>query len=272
MSIPAMHLGERLQDLADNRLSGADLAWARTHLETCERCRREFESVQRVRQMLAPRAGHGELPPALSAALSGLLDQEDRVAQSSQRSRGTGNRAALRWALAAGVAAIFATTLLLWHDDKPVEPDPWTAAVMQHFADYRAARSPLAMRSTDPKELERFFSEHLEFHPRVYDLDTMGYQIQGGEVVRLNGRSSAMSAYRGPGDSRLLCEMFLGRMDELPSAARTVGHNGIAFRIYRRGAQTAVYWADGDVICVLVSDIDSEALLALAFAKAGPAA
>jgi hypothetical protein len=35
---------------------------------------------------------------------------------------------------------------------------------------------------------------------------------------------------------------------------------------------TTVYWADGDLICVLVSDIDSEALLALAFAKAGPAA
>jgi hypothetical protein len=61
-------------------------------------------------------------------------------------------------------------------------------------------------------------------------------------------------------------------MDELPPAPRTASHNGIAFRVYRHGALTAVYWADGDLICVLVSDIDSEALLALAFAKAGPAA
>jgi anti-sigma factor RsiW len=271
MSIPAMHLGERLQDLADDRLSGADLARALSHLEDCERCRREFEAVQRVRQMLAPRAGHDELPPALSAALSGLLDQEDRVARSSQRSRGTGKRA-WRRALAAGVAAIFATTLLLRHNDKPVESDQWTAMVAQHFAAYRAAQLPLAMRTTDPKELEHFFSEHLEFHPHVYDLDTMGYQIQGGEVVRLNGRSSALSAYGGAGDSQLLCEMFRGRMDELPPSSRTVSHNGIAFRVYRRGALTSVYWADGDIICVLVSDIDSEALLALAFAKAGPAA
>jgi anti-sigma factor RsiW len=271
MSIPTIHLGERLQDLADNRLSGADLARAHSHLEDCERCRREFEALQRVRHMLAPQAGHDELPPTLSARLSRLLDQEDR-AVSPRWSRGTGNRAGWRWALAAGVAAIFATTLLLWRNDKPVESDPWTAAVAQHFTAYRAVQLPLAMRSSDPKELEHFFSEHLEFHTRVYDLDTMGYQIEGGEVVRLNGRSSALSAYRGSDDSRLLCEMFQGRMDELPTAPRTASHNGIAFRVYHRGALTTVYWADGDLICVLVSDIDSEALLALAFAKAGPAA
>lgn len=272
MNTLTSHLGERLQDLADHRLSGADLAQAHSHLAECAQCRREFEAVQRVRQMLAPRAGDDELPARLSTALSGLLDQEDRAAAFSQRSRRTRDRAAWRWALAAGVAAIFATTLALWHRDKPAENDAWTAAVAQHFATYRAARLPLAMRSGEPSELERFFSEHLDFHPRVYDLGTMGYRIEGGDVVRLNGRSSAVSAYRGPGDSRLLCEMFQGRMDELPPASRTASHNGIAFRVYRRGAQTAVYWADGEVICVLVSDIDSEALLALAFAEAGPAA
>jgi anti-sigma factor RsiW len=261
-----------LQDLADDRLNGEDLARARAHLEDCGRCRRELEALQLVRQTLAPRAGHDELPPALSAALSVLLDQEDRAGESPQRSRHTGSRAAWRWALAAGVAAIFATTLLLWHNDRPAESDPWTAAVAQHFVAYRRAQMPLAMRSSDPAELEHFFSEHLDFHTRVYDLDTMGYQIEGGEVVRLSGRSSALSAYRGPGDSRLLCEMFQGRMDELPPAPRTASHKGIEFRVYRRGALTAVYWADGDLICVLVSDIDSEALLALAFAKAGPAA
>ena len=173
--------------------------------------------------------------------------------------------------MAAGIAAIFATTLL-WHNHKPAESDPWTAAVAQHFVAYRRAQLPLAMRSGDPAELEDFFSEHLDFHPRVYDLDTMGYQIQGGEVARLNGRSSALSAYRGPGDSRLLCEMFQRPHGRTAACVTHREHDGIAFRVYRRGALTAVYWADGDIICVLVSDIDSEALLALAFAKAGPAA
>ncbi|HZX92600.1 MAG TPA: zf-HC2 domain-containing protein [Rudaea sp.] len=271
MNIPTDHLGERLQDFADGRLSGTDLAQAREHLEGCARCRRELAAVQHVRQMLAPRGGHGELPPELSAALSGLLDQEHRSAALAQRPRTVRNRGAWRLALAAGVAAIFATTLMLWRNEKPIESDPWTAAVAQHFAAYRGAHLPLAMRSTDPAQLEHFFSEHLDFHTRVYDLDTMGYQVQGGEVVRVNGRSSALSAYRGPGDSRLLCEMFTGRIDELPPAPRTANHNGVAFRVYRSGALTAVYWAEGDLICVLVSDIGSEALLALAFAKAGPA-
>jgi anti-sigma factor RsiW len=270
--MPTNHLGERLQDLADDRLSGADLAEARAHLEDCSRCRRDLEAVQRVRQTLASSAAHAELPPALSAALSGLLDQEDRSVASAKRPRGPGHRVAWRWALAAGVAGIFATALVLWRNDNAIEPDPWTAAVAQHFAAYRDAQLPLAMRSNDPAEMEQFFSEHLDFHTKVYALDTMGYRIQGGQVARVNGRWSALSAYRGADDSSLLCEMFIGRMDELPPVQRTISHAGTAFRIYRRGALTAVYWAEGDVICVLVSDIGSEALLALAFAKAGPAA
>ena len=99
----------------------------------------------------------------------------------------------------------------------------------------------------------------------------MNYRIDGGGVRRLNGRPAALFTYHGPDDALLLCEMFQGRMDELPSAPRTADHNGIAFRIYRRGTLTAVFWAEGGVICVLVSDIDSEALLALAFAKAAAA-
>jgi hypothetical protein len=77
--------------------------------------------------------------------------------------------------------------------------------------------------------------------------------------------------YRGPGDTRLLCEMFRGRIDELPPAAHIARHNGIDFRVYRQGTLTAVYWPEGDIICVLVSDIGSDAVLALAFAKAAPA-
>jgi hypothetical protein len=41
-----------------------------------------------------------------------------------------------------------------------------------------------------------------------------------------------------------------------------------SFLIYRRGALTLVFWQEGDVICVLASDIAPEAAVALAFAKA----
>lgn len=271
MNAPRAHLGERLQDLVDGRLSGAELAQAREHLEGCARCRAEVAALQQVRRALAPRPGEDRLPDDLAARLARALD--DEVAHAPQAT-GTRRRprAIRRWALAAGVAAAIAASLLLWYAPGGGRADPWTASVVRDFTAYRSARLPLALRSDDPAALERFFAEQsLGFHTRVFDLAMMDYRIEGGEVSRVGDRPSALYVYRGPGDTRLLCEMFRGRIDELPPAAHIARHNGIDFRVYRQGTLTAVYWPEGDIICVLVSDIGSDAVLALAFAKAAPA-
>jgi anti-sigma factor RsiW len=273
VNAPAVHLGERLQDVVDNRLGAAELEQARSHLAGCARCRRELAALRRVRGALAPRPGQAGLPPALGVALMQALDREDAAAQAPPSRRRIGTVAAWGWALAACLVAAMASALLLWPGRTAVAPQPWTAAVAREFDAYRDARLPLSMKTGEVAELERFFSaSDLGFHTRVFDLGMMNYRIEGGAVRRLGDRPSALYVYRGPDDARLLCEMFQGRLDELPPAPRTASHNGIDFRIYREGALTAVYWAEGDVICVLVSDIDSEAVLALAFAKAAPAA
>lgn len=263
------HLGETLQDIADDRLSGMALAQANSHLDVCARCRRELEALHRVKRALAPPPEHDVLPPALSRALSQQLDREDGVAVASSARPRTRATAVRQWALAAGVAAAVAVSLLLWRHE--ATPNSWTAAVAEDFAAYRSARLPLGLRTADPAELERFFATQGLGFAHVFDLGMMNYRIEGGEARRAQDRPSALSVYRGPDDERLLCEMFRGRMSELPAATRSASHNGTTFQVYSQGALTAVFWAEGDVICVLVSDIDSEALLALAFAKAGPA-
>ncbi len=62
--------------------------------------------------------------------------------------------------------------------------------------------------------------------------------------------------------------MFLGRPEQLPEADEVREHNGIRFHIYRKDGVTLAFWKEGSVLCVLVSDIDSEELIQLAFAKA----
>jgi DNA-binding transcriptional ArsR family regulator len=58
------------------------------------------------------------------------------------------------------------------------------------------------------------------------------------------------------------------RYAELPPPPSERVDDGIAFHVHAREGLTLVFWPEADVLCVLVSDGEPEALLQLAFAKA----
>lgn len=107
------HLGERLQDLADHRLSGAQLEATNEHLTECARCRRELEALLQVKHALTPQAGRDAVPAELRTAVSQLLARERIAAEPSmaRRLRAAANR---HWVLGAGFAALLAIALALW--------------------------------------------------------------------------------------------------------------------------------------------------------------
>ena len=83
-------------------------------------------------------------------------------------------------------------------------------------------------------------------------------------------RSRALFVYRGPANEKLVCQMFVGQVDELPKGATLRENKGIKFYTYQSNGVTAVFWQEGTVVCVLVSDIAPEEVVQLAFAKAMP--
>ncbi len=263
MTASPEHLDEAIQDLLDGRLGGAELARAEAHLHSCAQCRRDFERLRQVRQALAAHALRQAVPPDLSARVGRMLDQED--ASTGARGRRLPLRPRWAWGLGLAAAAAF-VSVLLWTAQRPAG---LPGAVARDFAEFQAGALPLDLRTTEPRELERFFaSSGAAFETRVFDLGMMSYRVVGGRVHRVQGRPSALFVYQGPGDARLLCQMYEGTLDELPPAAETLEHNGIPFRVYRRNGVTAVFWPEGKVICVLVSDLDPADVIRLAFAKA----
>ena len=64
--------------------------------------------------------------------------------------------------------------------------------------------------------------------------------------------------------------MYLGQVSELPKGAKFRENNGIKFYTYQARGVTAVFWQEGAVVCVLVSDIAPEEVVQLAFTKAMP--
>jgi len=249
-------LGEEIQDFADGRLTPARREDLERHLATCPQCGRELERLRWVKQGTAHLPMH-EPPPDLPA----------RVAQALDREEGRASRASLlrRYLLrAAGVLAAAAVVILVSRGSRDLP-----SAVVQDFAAYGRAALSLDTASGDGPALERYFARHgLAFRTRVFDLGMMGYRLLGARVHRLDGRPSAFFAYRGAADRTLVCQMFEGSLHELPQGGEARVHDGIEFRIFQEHGSTLVFWMEGSVVCVLVSDVPGEDVVQLAYAKA----
>lgn len=265
MSPGSDHLGEAIQDVLDGRLAAEDRARAEEHLAGCAECRGLLEDLRWVRQMTAQEGSRMVVPDRMRAAIVEALDRED---QSPQAPVGAARPPRLGWrpllAFVVVLAAV-AAAILLGRGRRPDLP----AAVARDFGDYEAGRSPLVLRTSDTRRLEEFFAAGgVGFQTRVFDLGMMNFRLVGGRVHALAGERSAFFVYEGPGGRILVCQMFRGRVTDLPAGAVLRQHGGIAFHVYQREGLTMVFWQEGEVACVLVSRGDPEEVVQLAFAKA----
>jgi anti-sigma factor RsiW len=258
MSAHGGHPQDELQLWLDGRLDAARAAELEAHVSDCARCRREVESLRAVKACLRRDLTEHEVPAELRARVGRALDAEGHGQQRSVVRR----RAFVGVALAAAAVAAF---LLL----RP-EPD-LVADATRDFIRFRADSLPMDLHTGDLAALEQHLVEaDFGFPVRVFDFGMMGYGLAGGGVHEIAGRRSALFAYQGAADARVLCQMFAARETDLgpPDAERE--NAGIRFRVYQRNGVTLVFWAEGDMLCVLALAGDMEAALQMAFAKAVP--
>jgi hypothetical protein len=96
----------------------------------------------------------------------------------------------------------------------------------------------------------------------------MGIPLDGGVRHVLDGRPSALYSYRTATGARLVCQMYEGRLGDLPPPDSALDNKGFHFQIYTRGAVTVVFWQEGDLVCVLASELPAGEVIALAMEKA----
>jgi len=263
MTGESRHFHEEIQELLDNRLSPETRAEVERHLEVCPECRRHFEALRWTKEFSGSHFADSRMPGDLERRVLNALDREDE-----RTTRGKG----LTWLwtrkpLLVSICLLLAVAIpLLYYFLKSRELPSEVASAYQEF---RAGKLPLDLTTQDVKEMEKYFSDHgVPFATRVFDLGMMNYRLAGGRVHQLKGRTSALFVYRGEGDKSLLCQMYPGHEPDLPRGADIREHNGIRFHVYRQNRLTLVFWQEGEISCVLVSDIDPEEVVQLAFAKA----
>lgn len=277
MTDPTPHLGDEIQDLLDGRLDPAREAEARAHLAACDTCRAEWQQLAWLKTRLRGMAGTVTTPTDLDATIRAAIDREAReqtsphdVTPSASRPPTPVSEPPRRvWRVGRVIAAAIAALLLLaigsglWWRIRP--PTPTEVA-----SDYEAlSRGDLRLGFTtaDPRALEQYFTSQGGLPTRVYDLGMMRYTLVGGHGYRHRGHAVTIAMYQGAQGERLVCEMYTARPPSRTPIDRR-SHNGVEFTVYREGDITMVFWDEGPVTCVLVSTIDPEALVQLAFAKA----
>ena len=267
MPTPSRHYQEELDALLDGRLYPDMVAEIEAHLATCEQCRREYEAIRLVRNVARTRLPAPRAPAELREKILRSLRAEAAPAAPATvitPPRSIWQRHGLALAAAALLlaAAVVAGVLVFRQPSLP-------AAVAEDFRAYRAQQLALDARTADVKEMEAYFATHgVSFATRVFDLGMMHYQLVGGRVHRLGGETSALFVYRGKDGQELVCQMYPGQVQRLPPGAERRENKGIEFFIYRRDGKTTVFWQEGAIVCVLASDIASENVIALAYAKA----
>jgi len=208
-----------------------------------------------------------ETDPEFEARLRAALDTVD--AEFEERRQPRPHRARRRaWLFATMVVAAAATVLLFWILGERA-PAGLPDAAIGDFLAVRDGRAQLLHSTLRPADLEQQLAQDgLHLRLRVLDLSMMGWQLKGGRPSELGGRPAGLFVYRNAAGHVVVCEMFEGRLSDLPPGAERFDHEGIPFFAYRERGVTAVFWPEGDVLCILVADLPPAELHQLAIAKA----
>ncbi len=281
------HPREHLQDLLDGRLPVTAAEAVRAHMDTCQACQGEWTRLERARAAAALLREEYAVPADLLGTIVGTLDAEDasRVrgqaaddhlgpAPSGRQPRPQPVTTRRRWLVLGGLAAAATVAFFVWRP-RP-RAMPLSIQVARDFVAVDAGTLALERRTARAGELEAFFAQPggaaAPLRVRVFDLTMMGITLEGGTRHTLNGVPSALYTYRTATGERIVCQMFEGGTGDLPETPDLRQNNGFSFHVSRvvldSRAVTLVFWQEGNIICVLASDLPTEDVVKLAFAKA----
>ena len=261
------HPEESLQDYLDGRLAAAAAADVGAHLETCADCRTLRAELLLARQAAGILRDHDlPMPVDLLASVQRRLDAEAPQAHQDPAAARISIHPLLRGLVATAAAAALVILYLQVGTRELALDLPALAARAVGAVGSRSLL--LAVHASDAATLERYFAESAGPRVRVIDLAMMDIVLEGGVRHELGGRPSALYSYRTPSGARLVCQMYEGRLSDLPPPGDVREQNGFRFQIYSRGDVTLVFWQEGELVCVLAAELPAGEVIALAVAKA----
>jgi mycothiol system anti-sigma-R factor len=259
---------ELITALVDDELSYEERYAIEIHLGDCPRCMPIYGQELELKKVLRSAGASVKAPAQL----------RERILSGTRIFAKRGNFArwkGLLWPLKADLRLAFACAIVLfllvpvlyvlWPTGKPVA----LAALETHESIVGGATS--LRRLGSPREVKEFLFRSVggTFAPMEYDFSVADLKAVGGLVRQVGGRNMLVTVYEGKGPP-VSCYTFLGVEKDAPASARVVfdPEKEKNFYTFSQGRMNGVMRRVGERICILVSEMPLEELLALARGKA----
>jgi Putative zinc-finger len=260
---------ELITGLVDGELSLAESSIIWAHFGDCPNCPQIYSLELSTKRVLRQAAMDIHAPAELRKK---ILRQQRRSLRSAwpPKLQESLPRISSFIAQAAVIAALFVIPILsarYWLHS------PYFPIVPGIFQSYRQITYgeivPSEMDSL-PELKERLMqSVDGKFAPMAYDFSTMKLYLVGGMVQEIAKRKVLVAVYKGSGVT-VICYTFLGAEDDLPAVAKVIFDPEKSMNFFRffHAETNAVMHREGNVMCILMSQMTRDELLALARAKA----
>lgn len=254
----------------DGELLDSERSSLETHLVECVGCRQSLEKERALKQAIR---GYRERIHAPGELRRRIVADRRIFPEQKPSPRGWLDYVrTLPLPVGAAVAMVLLLAIALPTFVIKSDSEPIAVAALETYD--RFVKGQLPVRRTDNaneivEQLTRTVGGH--FHPMGYDLTAMGLWPVAGLVREIDGRKVLVVIYQGPGGA-LFCYTFIGsETDAPPNAARFFdAQKKINLYAFSRGKVNAVFHREGEVICILASEMPMKELLALAQSKAKP--
>lgn len=262
---------ELITALVDKELSDPERSSIESHLKDCRRCQWAYEQERALKREIRMVGVSVIVPADLRRE---ILSDQRILPKEAESPKGWNQlilplQPLLRPAF--GLALLVILLLPILYLVQPPSQPISLAALQTQAKIIGGEVSLLKARSQD--ELKNWLIRAVDgkFAPMEYDLSSMNMQPVGGMVQEIKGRKMLVTVYNGNGLS-LTCFTFLGTEEDAPKNATVFfdPEKKIKFYTFSKNGIHAVLHRDGDVICILVSKMPMEALLALAKGKIQP--
>ena len=256
---------ELITALVDRELSYQERSSIEDHLGDCPECRFIYEQEKALKGEIRLAAANVKAPAVLRERI--LSDQRifPKTVSAPARSSWLPGTAIQRVFVVAVVLLLVVPLLyLMWPTEKPIA----LAALQTHESMVGGGTS--LRRSGSPQEVKEllFGSVGGRFAPMEYDFSMVGLRVVGGLVQEVGGRKVLVTVYEGKGPL-VSCFTFLGTERDAPADAAIFFDAGKEknFYTFSRGRINGVLQRVGERICILVSEMPTQELLALARIK-----
>jgi anti-sigma factor (TIGR02949 family) len=260
---------ELITGLVDNELSTQESALITAHFGECAECPRSFSREYALKRLLRNAATTIHAPTELRGKILRERKRHTRWAWLSEFSQGLPpfRAVAVQGTVLVALLALPLLTARYWLTS------PYVPIVPGIFQSYRqiTAGEIIPAKMKNLAELQENLTQRVDgqFAPMAYDFSTMNIHLVGGMLQEIANRKVLVAVYQGNGLT-ITCYTFIGSDGDAPEIAEMFfdAEKRMNFHQFFYTHTNAVMHREGNINCVLVSQMPMPDLLKLARAKA----